>query len=859
MKIEEVIKKFSISKILPTKDENHFFWSMSIWVCSLLLALLVFIFILYLILFKTPSFEELENPNYALASIIFDDKGDEIGKYFVENREKLYFDSINPILVKALIAEEDIRFFDHSGIDYRALGRVVFKTLIKGQKQSGGGSTITQQLAKLLYKRPLLKDLDTWKAKKQLIIVKMTEWITAVKLEHTYTKEEIISIYLNKFEFINGAHGLITASQTYFGKDQKSLNAGEIALLVGMLQNPSFYNPVRFPHRARIRRNEVLTKMAQNNIIPTVVADSLKTKELVIGYYNRQKPTVGPAPYFRNEITKIIINLLKEEGIRKPDGSAYNVFTDGLKIYSTLDLEYQQEAEKALKDQMSKIQERYWEVWKNKDPLTYQTNEKTIKQRSDQFWKHIRNSDRYIALRKINLVPHLKDYAIADVYIEKMIETEENKKDITHFIHSITSIKSIQKEIIKMLNAKEWPNIKKAYKSHIAIVNDIFNKKVPMTVFDHLAKRKDMFMSPKDSVMYHLQHMQAGLLALDPKTGYVKAWVGGLDYDYFKFDHCTSYRQIGSTVKPFVYATAMQYKGIKPCTYYLDIPYTIKPREGKFTINSEWKPDNATETFTGNPYNLYHGLLYSKNSITVKLMKEIGDAQPVRDMLQNVGMDIDKKLSTGSLAVPNLPAICLGAIDATLFDMVGAYTVFVNNGIYSKPQIIKQIVDREGRVIYQGYSPKNKAMDPLTASITLDMLENNCSREWKFNFESKAGGKTGTTNDYVDGWFMGVTPNLVVGVWCGGDERFIRFTTLDDGQGFTTARPLFQKFIQNVEKNISSFNTKASFPKKHPQLKENTNCSHYKIIFPNEERSLRRLAAENPEKRDSIMRLLSVN
>jgi penicillin-binding protein 1A len=584
-----------------------------------------------------------------------------------------------------------------------------------------------------------------------------------------------------------------------------------------------------------------------------------KQKEVAIGNFKRSENTEGPAAYFRNEITKIIMSLLKEEGIRKPDGTSYNVYTDGLKIYSTLDLAYQAQAELAVKEHMSKIQKRYWEVWKNKNPLTYQADEKALKQRNDQFWKHIRNSERYKMLRNQNFVPFLKDYDLLDAHIKKLIDLEEAKIDLNLSVDLVTSTPKRKKEILRLLASADWVNVKLAFKNHIDIVEKVFNTKTEMEVFDHEKSRKKVVMTPRDSVMYHLQHMQAGLLAIDPKTGFVKAWVGGLDYDYFKYDHCTTYRQIGSTVKPFVYATAIEYQGINPCTYFPDIPYTISPGEGKFNLAQEWKPDNSTETFTGNPYNLYHGLLYSKNSITVKLMKEMGDVQPLRELLKKVGMNIDKKLSTGELAVPIAPSISLGSVDATLFDMVGAYTVFVNDGVYSKPQIIKQIVDREGRAIYRGYSPKNTPMEPLTASITLDMLENNCSKEWKFPFKSKAGGKTGTTNDYVDGWFMGITPNLVVGTWCGGDERFIRFTTIDDGQGFTTARPLFQKFIQRVEKNIKDFDPNASFPKKHPKLKESTNCSHFKIIYPEEEKRLRKIAANNPDMRDSINWKLRVN
>jgi penicillin-binding protein 1A len=433
---------------------------------------------------------------------------------------------------------------------------------------------------------------------------------------------------------------------------------------------------------------------------------------------------------------------------------------------------------------------------------------------------------------------------------------EISKSDLVKYL---PKYKDKNDQILSIVKGSQWNVIKSSYLVFKDSVRVVFDKKVKMQVFDHKLGRKTVIMSPKDSVLFHLQHLQGGLLALDPKTGFVKAWVGGLDYEYFKFDHCTAYRQVGSTVKPFVYATTMESKGIKPCTYYPDMPYTITPGESKFILSQEWKPDNSTENFTYNPYNLYHGLLYSKNSITVKLMKELGDAEPLRQTLKRVGMDIDKILPNGQIAVPNVPSICLGAIDATLFDMVGAYTSFVNEGVYSKPQIIKRIEDRQGRVIYQGYSPKQKAIDPLVSSALLEMLENNCKGDFKFNFKSKVGGKTGTTNDYIDGWFLGITPGLVVGTWSGGEERFIRFTTLDDGQGYVTARPMFEKFVQRLEKNVKSFNPSANFPKKHPDLEKINNCSHRKVIYPAMERRLRQMAEDNPSMRDSIMRVLRVN
>ena len=864
MNVLKEILSWIKSNIFPKKGERFYKLIIGLWSVVLTSTMFILSMFLYLFFIGSPSFEQLENPKYDLASFIYDVDGKVIGKYFVENREQVAFDSINPLLIKSLINTEDIRFFDHTGVDYIALWRVGIKTLILGEKQSGGGSTITQQLAKLLYKRPPISDISSLKKKVNLVNIKLKEWVTSIKLEHNYTKEEIIAIYLNKFEFVNGAHGIQSAARIYFNKDQKALDLSESALLIGMLQNPSFYNPVRFPLRAKKRRNEVLGKLLENDVFQKFEIDSLLPKKIDMTAFRTIAPTEGPAPYFRNEVTKMISELFNENGIKKPDGSIYNVFLDGLKIYTTIDLEYQMIAEQAMSEHMTWIQDRYWKAWRGKDPLTYGVNNKAMKETYQNiFMKHVRESDRYEALRSRNL-SILDDVAmevpINELIIQRLIEVESGKNNWNDFQKKGNIVSDKLQKYMDLLISKNWKLIKDNYLKLQEQFEKEFSEKQELEVFDHRLGKKKVMMSPFDSVMYHLQHLQGGLLAVEPKSGEVRAWVGGLNFDYFKYDHCTAYRQVGSTIKPFIYATAMQTLGIKPCQTFMDIPYTIKAGEAQFKNSEEWKPNNSTENFTYNPYNLYHGLLYSKNSITVKLMKEIGDVEKVREQLDKVGMDKNKRMANGQLAVPNLPAVCLGAIDATLFDMVGAYTVFVNDGVYSKPVIIRRIEDRYGRVIFDGFSPKRSAIDPLTSSVMLDMLQNNCKRDFSFKFKSKAGGKTGTTNDYVDGWFLGFTPNLVVGTWCGGDERFIRFTTLDDGQGFVTARPLFEKFILGLEKKSKKYDSTMEFVSPDPRMKGITNCSHFKVIMPERERQLRaKLMDATGEKRDSIIYELRVN
>lgn len=825
----------------PGRSHKKYRWIRLIWAAVFVFTLTVLSYFLYLWWIASPSFSDLENPKYDLASFIFDDKDEVIGKYYVENREQVVFDSINPWLIHATLMEEDERFYQHDGIDYAALWRVGIKTILLGQKQSGGGSTITQQLAKLLYKRPPISNLNSFSSKTLLIHSKLKEWVTAIKLEHNYTKEEILAIYLNKFEFVNGAHGIQAASKIYFNKLQKDLSPEECALLVGMLQNPSYFNPVRFPARAKKRRDKVLRKVNPLLKKSGIALDSLLASQPDLSRFRQTSPVEGPAPYFRNEVTKIITELFEDNSIVKEDGSPYNIFLDGLKIYTTIDLEYQALAEEAMKEHMMWIQNRFWKTWQNKDPLTYKATKEEAEARRRNFEKHVKASERYKQLWAFNM-PMLES-----------LDQSECEKVLSE------SPTSISPEMLQLIDSTSlWNEALLAYQQHITIYDSVFNTPVEAEVFDYKNGTISKRLSPIDSVMYHLKHLQAGLLAVDPKTGYVKAWVGGINHDFFQYDHVTSNRQVGSTVKPFVYAAAMQEKGIKPCQYFTDMPYTIKPGEAKFDIAEEWKPDNSTENFTYNPYNLYHGLLYSKNSITVKLMKELGDAEILRKLLKSTGIEVDRPVF-GGVAVPNVPAICLGAMDVSLFEMVGAYTTFVNKGVYSKPQIIKRIEDRNGRVIYNGFSPKRVAIEPLTASIVGDMLQNNCKRNFGFNFKSLVGGKTGTTNDFVDGWFIGFTPSLVVGVWTGGDERYIRFTTLDDGQGYVTARPMFEKYIQKLEKKSKQYDVNAKFPKPDERMRQAVACSHYKVIYPSEEKKLRKMAEEFPDKRDSIMSVLRVN
>ena len=794
-----------------------------------------------------PSFEDLENPKYDLASIVYDSKGEAFGKYYVENREEISYDELSPQIVSALLATEDVRFNDHKGIDIRALMRVGFKTVLLQDEDSGGGSTITQQLSKLLYSRPNLKGKNKLSRFYALVKVKLKEWITSVKLERSYTKEEIMAMYLNKFEFINGAHGIEAAAQTYFNKSQDALNDDEIAVLIGMLKNPSLYNPRRFPEKSKNRRNIVLSQMLKYDMLSQESYDTLTQKELDMSNFKRTNHSEGPAPYFRSELTKWLRNLFKKEDIKKSDGESYNVYTDGLKIYTTIDLNYQKHAEKAVLDHMKWNQERYWRVWKGgMDPWRYDADSLQLIIRQKVLERKMKETERYLSMHnaflgeiKSSIQGKYGNVSLSENVIKELIKIKKKKRSL-NAVAKEWSLNDEKKNIYKsILDSDSWSELESNYEKLQSEYKSVFKKKRKMMVFDYVEeKEKEVEMSPRDSVRYHNQILQAGMLSLDPRSGHIKAWVGGVDHKYFKYDHVNSRRQVGSTIKPFVYTTAMAMQGISPCQEYEDIQYSIAPGDANFHVNEQWSPNNANEEFTGNSYNLYQGLLYSKNSITVRLVKEMGNVELIRDLLQNVGINKDEKLSNGTKLIPEVPAICLGAIDLTLMNMAGAYTAFANDGMYTQPIFISKIEDKNGKVIYTGLPNRSRAINSIYNHVILDMLRNNVQGGYSMGLKSEVGGKTGTTNDYADGWFMGITPTLVTGTWVGGEDKWIRFLTLNDGQGFVMARPIFEKYLRALESDPEcDYNPDARFEKPPPEFFALIDCEKYKQIKPEEERA----------------------
>jgi penicillin-binding protein 1A len=640
----------------------------TIWALSVLFVLMAIWVFVNISSGDLPTFEDLENPDYDLASVIFDRNGEAFGKYYIENREVVEYEDLLPAIPAALIATEDSRFYKHSGIDLRALFRVGIKTILLRKSDSGGGSTISQQLAKLLYRRESMAGLSSMQRAVRLIQTKLKEWITAVKLEKSYTKEEIIAMYLNKFEFINGAHGIVAASQIYFGKNQKDLSTDEIAVLIGMLKNPSLYNPARFPKKSFDRRNVVLSQMLKYDKIDKVQFDSLVEKPLNMESFKKTNQSDGPAPYFRAELTKWLKRLFQEESIKKPDGSDYNIYTDGLNIYTTIDLSYQKHAEQAVWEHMKTNQERYWNVWSGLNPWTYDADYTQRKIRANALNRRIKGSERYLALHE-KFLGDIKEaiqnefgvVSLSENIINRLDEVVNKKVSIDKLVndgHISEQDKAIYSKIIA---SDKWPQLMAQLDALEKAFDTEFSKEVSMEIFDYTENgTRQVEMTPLDSVKYHNKILQAGLLSVEPQTGFIRAWVGGVDHKFFKFDNVNSRRQVGSTIKPFVYTTAMSLQGISPCQEYEDIQYSIVPGDASFHLEEEWSPSNANGKFTGNLYNLYQGLLYSKNSITVRLVKEMGTVSVIRELLDNVGIKKDAKHPNGVDVVPEVPSICLG-------------------------------------------------------------------------------------------------------------------------------------------------------------------------------------------------------
>ena len=797
-----------------------------IWVGLGLFVALVIFYLFYLSLSGLPTFDELENPKYDFASQILSSNNSTLGRLYIENRVPVTYEQLSPFVVQALLATEDVRFYKHSGVDAEAVARVVAKTLVLANKSAGGGSTITQQLAKLLYSDRDFSNMGAIRKTFALVNIKLKEWITAIKLERSYTKEEIIAMYLNKFNFIYGAYGIEAASETYFSKGNKELNESEAAVLVGMLKNPSLYNPVRRKEQAINRRNTVLRRMVTNGALDAKKAEKLIEKPIELKFKPKSH-IEGDATYFRMEVGKEVASIIKHNDLQKSDGSLYDIYRDGLKIYTSIDVEMQKIAEATMLKHMKSVQNNYWREWKGKDPWKYNTDAKQLAIRENTMKNLVRSSDRYITMRQNDFEPDLEGMmrkfpSINFTDIEFDIWSAAEKDGLEKVAKKYKITDDQERIYAKIMDDPDYKIALAKWQKFRNDVRTSFGKKYKMKVFAYNAMaEKDTTMTPYDSIRYHRSFLQTGIIAIEPTTGQVKVWVGGINHKYFKFDHIRSKRQVGSTFKPFVYASAIAFQGVSPCQRVVDQQYTISPGEGHFGLINSWSPGNAEGRFSGQSMTLYEALKESRNSVSVYLMKQMQSTSYVLDLVNNMGIDKKK--------IPAQPSICLGAAELTVFEMTGAYASFANNGTYIVPSFITKIEDKNGKVIYKNTSDEKQALSPDINYVMVDMLRYAVRGAAGFKgVVSNIGGKTGTTNDYVDGWFMGITPGLVVGTWVGGDDQWTRFLSLTNGQGSKMARPFFSEFIRQLEmQKVADFDPKAKYIVPSGPQTIITDCSQY--------------------------------
>lgn len=743
------------------KNYNRWFWR--IFFGGLILFVLFIALLSFGIFGKLPSFEELENPQSYLATQILSDDGELLGRYYKENRTNLTYQDIPPSAIDALISTEDKRFYTHSGIDVRSLGRVIIKTGILRQENSGGGSTITQQLAKNLYGRPQADNVF------ELGLIKIKEWITAAKLERRYTKEEIITMYLNTVEYIYDAHGIQTAAKTFFNKSVDSLSLNESALLVGMVKNPSLYNPISHPENAFDRKNTVLALMVQNGKLDNNTFEKLKEEKIDVSKFKRQDHKSGEATYFREYLRLWLKDWC--ENNPKPDGTKWDIYRDGLKVYTTLDAKMQEYAEQASTEWLTKLQKSFDNHWKgNKyEPWNFPYSGRRQPELIDDAMKQ---SNRYHSLKKEGLS-------------EKEIEANFNTP--------------IQMDLFT------WQN-----KSHTL----------------------DTTMSPYDSIKYVKKILHPGFMAMDPHTGEIKAWVGGVDLRYFQLDHVNPSvkRQVGSTFKPFVYTAAIADKGFSPCQQVPNLPVTFE-KGSKWGLTTDWTPKNSDGGY-GGMLTLSMGLGKSVNTITAYLLRETG-IQPVIDLAQNMGIESE---------IPFKPSICLGTTDISVFEMTAAYTAFANKGVAVRPIFISRIEDKNGNVIAEFPAKKVEVMREEIAGVMLQMMEyviNNGTgqrlrRSEYGGIKSEIAGKTGTTQENTDGWFMGIAPQLVCGVWVGADDPVVHFRSTSLGQGANMALPIYGLFMRKVYNDKSlGIDPDAKFPEYNGEKTIEMDCTKYQTADDN--------------------------
>ncbi len=736
------------------------FWLL--FLTGLLAVVMFFLLASWDVFGEMPSFEQLENPETNLATEVFSSDGKTLGKYYNENRTPIKFEDLSENLVQALIATEDERYYNHSGIDARGTARAL---LYMGSK--GGASTLSQQLAKQLFHGEGAKDILG------RVTQKVKEWIIAVRLERSYTKEEILAMYFNIYDFNNNAVGVRSASRIYFGgKEPHELKVEEAAVLAGMFKNSSLYNPRRNPEGVTNRRNVVLKQMAKVGYISEEEKDSLQKLPLKINYQPESHQS-GLATYFRMFLREFLKDWAKENP--KEDGSTYNIYRDGLKVYTSIDAKMQAYAEEAVQEHMKNLQAEFdRQNKKNKTKPFRGISQKSI---DNIINRAIKNSSRY----------------------KQMLKNGASEKEIMAS----------------------------------------FNEKTEMSVFtwNNPRQEKDTIMTPLDSIYYYKSFLNTGMMSMEPQTGEVKAWVGGINFRHFKYEHVKqARRQVGSTFKPFVYATAIDQLQLSPCYELPNTLHTIPA--GSHGVTDSWTPKNSSGKY-GGMVNLKQALANSLNTITARLIDKIGP-EPVIDLLDKLGVDTSN--------IDPVAAIALGSVDLSVFEMVSAYSTFANKGVYVKPVIVTRIEDKNGTILYQHVPETRDVMSEEAAYVTINLMEGVTrggsgtrlrTSGWTPEYYKKVvtghpykltnpiAGKTGTTQNQSDGWFMGVVPNLTTGVWVGGEDRSVHFSSITYGQGATMALPIWGSYMKKIYNDPELDVSKGDFEKPE-NLSIEVDCDNYK-------------------------------
>ena len=700
-----------------------------------------------------PSFEELEDPDSKLATQVIAEDGEILTTFHIENRSYVSFGELSPNLVNAAVATEDVRFYGHSGIDFRSLARVVFKTILGGNSSQGGGSTLTQQLAKTLYPREDVSSRIPGMSKVKMVWIKLKEWVTAVKLERSYTKDEIMTMYMNQVFFGSNAYGIKAAAQTFFGKSPIDLTVEEAATLVGMVNKPTRYNPAINPDKSLVRRNFVISQMEKAGFLTEAQKDSIQQIPIQLSY-QIQDHNAGLGPYFRDMLRRtmnakepkrssyaqhedyVVDSLQWADNAfygwlnknTKADGSKYNLDRDGLRIYTTINYKMQKYAEEAVAEHLGKdLQKSFWRDmrWKKNKPFSDDVDDKTV----EMLMKQARRwSDRYRIM---------KNDGASDAEI--------------------------------------WKS---------------FSVPTKMRVFSWNKQGYiDTVMTPDDSIRYYKSHLRAAFMAIEPHTGHIKAYVGGPNYRYFKYDNVRQgKRQVGSTIKPYLYTLAMQ-EGMSPCDKVVNVPQTFLVQDTTWTPKSTDKDEWIGQTVT-----LKWGLTKSSNNISAYLMKQYGP-HAMADMMRKMGIGchIDETYS-----------LCVGSADIAVYDMVAAYNTFPSRGVYVTPIFVTRIEDNDGNVLGEFTNPKREAVSDYTAYLMANLMQGVVNSgtgvrlRAKYGLKGEIAGKTGTTNDQSDGWFIGYTPSLTAGVWVGAEDRQVHFESLALGGGSNMALPIWGLFMQKV-------------------------------------------------------------